>query len=156
MIMARTALVLAAAALLLTGCTAAKPDAPVVVPEQTPIDFQVGDCIDDSTVDGENFSNAIDCTEPHDSEAYATLDMFEGDGSYPGREAIFAEASRGCEAAFYAFVGIIYDESLLTITYFYPSADSWDDGDRAILCLIQDTADGENVESTGSLRGVAR
>jgi len=151
--MFRTLLVAVLAAATLAGCSSTPPDA-VVVPVAQPIDFVVGDCIDNTETDDEKFSNPVDCAEPHDSEAFA--DIVLPDGEYPGQAAIFDEAVTGCQAEFYGFVGVLYNESEIGVTYYYPSSERWTAGDRVILCLAQDTTDGEFVESTGSLRGVAR
>lgn len=76
----------------------------------------VGDCLNDDGVEGEISSvPKIDCSEPHDSEAYASFDL--ADGEYPGEDAIYAEADSGCESRFEAFVGISYAESVFGFSY---------------------------------------
>jgi len=138
----------------LAGCTPSATPTPDVVPVAQPVEFVVGDCIDNSEVDGEKFSDAVDCSEPHDSEAFADITLPDGD--YPGQPAIYEEAVTGCESAFYGFVGVLYNESTIGVTYYYPTSERWAAGDRTILCLAQDAADGEFIESTGSLEGAAR
>ena len=138
----------------LAGCTPAATPTPDVVPVAQPVEFVVGDCIDNSEVGDEKFSDAVDCAEPHDSEAFADITLPEGD--YPGQSAIYDEAVSGCEAEFFAFVGVLYNESTIGVTYYYPTSERWAAGDRTILCLAQDAVDGEFVESTGSLEGAAR
>ncbi len=112
----------------------------------------VGDCLNDDGVEGEISSvPKIDCSEPHDSEAFASIEMADGD--YPGDDAIFAAADSGCEAKFEAFVGISYAESVFDFSYFFPTAASWGNGDREIICLIVDPA---GKITSGSLAGAAR
>ena len=112
----------------------------------------VGDCLNDDGVEGEISSvPKVDCSEPHDSEAYASIEM--ADGEYPGEEAVFAEADRGCESRFEAFVGISYAESVFSFSYYYPTPQSWASGDREIICLIVDPA---GKVTSGSLAGAAR
>jgi len=112
----------------------------------------VGDCLNDDGVEGEISSvPKIDCSEPHDSEAFASVELDEGD--YPGEDAIFAEAGSACEAQFDAFVGISYSESVFDFSYYYPTPESWASGDREIICLIFDPA---GKITSGSLAGAAR
>jgi hypothetical protein len=88
--------------------------------------------------------------EPHDSEAYAVVTV--PDGEYPGEADIKAQADAGCVAAFPEFVGIAYTESELEYTFYFPSVDSWAQGDREILCEVYDP----DSQTTGSLAGSAR
>ncbi|MCY7411467.1 MAG: hypothetical protein LH471_00230, partial [Salinibacterium sp.] len=73
--------------------------------------------------------------------------------AYPGEDGVLAQADTGCEAEFDAFVGINYVESILDFTFYYPTAASWAEGDREILCLIFDPA---GKITSGSLSGAAR
>ena len=84
------------------------------------------------------------------SEAYSSIQVPDGD--YPGEDAILAQAEQDCLAAFNTFAGINYDQSTLSFSYYYPTAGSWDNGDREILCLIYEF----DVKTTGSLAGAAR
>ena len=111
----------------------------------------VGDCLNDGGVDGEVTTvETIDCAQPHDSEAYASILM--DDGEFPGDEAVDTFAIEQCDAAFAEFVGLSYAESTLSYSYYYPTEESWASGDREILCLLVDPAG--KVE--GSLQGAAR
>jgi len=151
------AIVLAAVAgVALAGCNLI----PVNVVDSNPEDgidsdvftVAVGDCLNDDGVEGEISSvPKIDCSEPHDSEAFASVDVSDGD--YPGEDAIFAEAGSACEAQFDAFVGISYAESVFDFSYYYPTPESWANGDREIICLIFDPA---GKITSGSLAGAAR
>lgn len=120
--------------------------------EQTDVfSIKVGDCINDEGLSGAVDSvPVVDCAEPHDSEAYESVIMADGD--FPGDEATTTQGDADCQAAFDTFVGVAYDESALDFTYLYPSEDTWAQGDREILCLVYDPAG----ESTGSLAGAAR
>lgn len=44
-------------------------------------------------------------------------------------------ASDACIDAFEAYVGRPYDESDLDITWYVPSRESWEDGDRSLQCV---------------------
>ena len=121
-------------------------------------DVKVGDCINDAEATAaEEVSNVtvVECTEPHDYEAYEALDL--PDGEYPGADAVDTSAGETCTAAFDGFAGIAYDDSQLDFTYFAPTSASWDEGDREILCLIVDLDEtGELKQSTVSLEGAGR
>ena len=112
---------------------------------------KVGDCLNDGNVEGEVSSvKAVDCTEPHDSEAFKSIAMDDGD--FPGDAAVTEAGDGGCTTAFAAFVGLDYDSSALDFSYYFPTEGSWGEGDREILCLIVDP----NGKTTGSLEGAAK
>jgi len=149
-------LLAAIAGVALAGCSAI----PLTVVDNDPADgvdsgifmIAVGDCLNDGGAEGEISSvPKIDCSEPHDSEVYASVIM--DDGVFPGQDAVFAQADRDCEAEFDAFVGINYSESVFGYSYYYPTRESWVNGDREIICLIFDPA---GKITTGSLAGAAR
>ncbi|MEQ1734813.1 MAG: septum formation family protein [Rhodoglobus sp.] len=155
-----TVLAVAGASLALAGCSllgnivadnTQAPTDPTVEVDTDAFAIAVGDCLNDGNLDGEVTSvPTIACDQPHDSEAYASIMV--DDGSYPGEDAILAQADDECRAAFDSFAGINYDQSVLDFSYYYPTAGSWDNGDREILCLIYEF----DVKTTGSLAGAAR
>lgn len=111
-------------------------------------EIKVGDCINDADVSGTvETVPIVACTEPHDSEAYASIIMDDGD--FPGAEAVDSQAQSGCLDAFEGYVGNSYDNSKLEISYYYPTEASWGTGDREILCTLYDPAG----QSTGSAKG---
>jgi hypothetical protein len=109
--------------------------------------IEVGDCLDDSG-DTEVLSVPIvDCSEPHDLEAYLAEDM-EG-SEYPGAEAVEAFGDETCGAAFEDFIGVPERDTSLSWTYYSPLEEGWAGGDREILCLAGDA----NGPVAGSLEG---
>ncbi len=98
----------------------------------------------------------VPCSEPHDSEAFKSILLPDGD--FPGNEAVSDAADEACIAAFGEFVGIDYFESTdIDINWYVPTAGSWSNGDREILCLVVEIdAEGQLIKSTGSLEGAAR
>jgi len=105
--------------------------------EADAFDLRVGDCIDDNGNASQITSVVIlPCKEQHRYEAYATMQLEDGD--YPGSDAIVAQADEFCASEFQRFAGIGYDDSALDYTYFYPTSQSWSQGDREVLCLIGD------------------
>jgi Septum formation len=110
-----------------------------------------GDCLNDGAIQGEVSSvKVVDCGEAHDSEVYESVVMEDGD--FPGVAAVEEAAVSNCTTAFNEFVGLDYESSILNFSYFYPTEESWGQGDREILCTIVDPG----VRTTGSLEGAAR
>lgn len=110
----------------------------------------VGDCLATLSSGAVSRVPIVPCSEVHEAEAYASHLM--GDGDFPGDEAVFAAADEACLAEFDDFIGLPYEESLIELTYYHPTAASWADGDREILCLATDPAG----PTTGSLVGAQR
>ena len=111
--------------------------------------IEVGDCLNDATTTGDEVTSVpiVPCDEPHDSEAFASVQM--DDGEYPGDTAVSAEADEVCTAEFESFVGVPYEDSKYYYSYYAPTQGSWENrGDREILCTVYD----RDVKTTGSLR----
>ena len=153
---------IAAAGLLLSGCsilnqltnTTPRDASGTPTAENDNADvfsIKVGDCLNDATASGTVTTTPIvPCSKPHDSEAYKSILMKDGD--FPGEEAVKTQADQGCADAFPDFVGIPYDDSKLSISYYFPTSDSWSNGDREILCTIYD----DGVKTTGTLKDAKR
>ena len=115
--------------------------------------LKVGDCLNQTTTEETAEVSSVPtvpCAEPHDSEAYAATDLPEGD--YPGDQAVTDASDTFCSDQFATFVGLSYDESTLELASFYPTPESWAEGDREIMCFIS-SPDGQ---VTGTLAGAAR
>ena len=102
-------------------------------------ELQVGDCFDDEYVNGEIPSEIsdvplVDCSDLHDNEVYAVFEV--NDASYPGQSALDATADEGCFVRFEPYVGRDYYESSLDFIYMTPTSDSWDEGDREVVCVL--------------------
>ena len=153
---------IAAAGLLLSGCSLLNQ-----VTNNTPRDasgsataannnadvfsIKVGDCLNDATASGTvTTAPIVPCSQPHDSEAFTSITMKDGD--FPGTDAVKAQADQGCAGAFPGFVGIPYNDSKLDISYYFPTSDSWANGDREILCTVYD----DGVKTTGTLKDAKR
>ncbi len=101
-------------------------------------EIEVGSCMQSADLEGEEVTRipTVDCAQEHDVEAYAAMQV-QGD-TYPGRDALLAQADDFCLAEFLTFVGVErYEDSSLFFSYLYPTEKSWNDaGDREILCLV--------------------
>jgi len=153
---------IAAAGLLLSGCSllnqvthATQRDAsgtPTAENDNADVfSIKVGDCLNDATASGTvTTAPIVPCSKPHDSEAYKSILM--KDGAFPGEDAVKSQADQGCGDAFADFVGISFNDSKLSISYYFPTSDSWANGDREILCTIYD----DGVKTTGTLKDAKR
>jgi len=115
--------------------------------------LKVGDCLNQTaTAEVTEVSSVptVPCAEPHDSEAYAATDLPEGD--FPGDAAVTESADTFCYDEFATFIGLSYDESALDLASFYPTQESWAEGDREIMCFVS-SPDGQ---VTGTLAAAAR
>lgn len=113
--------------------------------------MRVGDCLNTSSSgDVVAAVPVVPCDQEHEDEIYFGFDL--PDGSFPGSDEIDAAAESTCLPEFSKYVGIDYSESLLDWYPFTPTAESWDQGDREILCVVYDNS----TLTTGSLAGAAR
>lgn len=114
-------------------------------------ELSVGDCFDDPSVT-EQVSDVplVDCAEPHHNEVFEVFELADGD--HPGVDAVEAAAGEGCLAAFEPFVGAPYATSELYLGWLSPTEDSWDGGDREVVCYLYEPG----VRLEGSMAGAAR
>lgn len=147
-----------AAGLALTGCSAIGSIVNQLtggspLEDSSAFSIKVGDCFTEPTADADGFVSEIafvECTVAHDDEAYASVLM--SDLAFPGDDATIDKAEDACGPRFYDFIGAASDyDGSLNYSYLYPSSESWDAGDREILCYVYDEA-GQTI---GSLKSTA-
>jgi hypothetical protein len=130
-------------------------EVPAEVPagdDEDVFDLAVGDCLAEVVPDAEVDEVPVtSCDAPHVSEAYSSHTI-EAE-ALPDEAAFEALVDEVCLPAFEAFVGLPYEESVLYVSSLSPTPESWDAGDRELLCLL-DAPEGEVL--TGSARGTAR
>lgn len=144
----RRLLAVACAILALSGCSLLG----VEVPEGDDVfSLVVSDCLADADVPDEVTTvRVVDCTAPHDSEIFARTEAH--DDAFPGDDELEARLVEFCRGdAFTDFVGIPFAESRYSTRGYYPTAESWANGDRELLCTIVDES---GAQLTGSLAGV--
>lgn len=92
----------------------------------------------------------VDCSEAHAHEAYAVIEYRPAEGEapdvYPGDDALTKFADGACAGAFGDYVGVDYLDSSLFYTFLLPSARSWDDDDRSVVCFV--TTAGEPLQES--------
>jgi hypothetical protein len=115
-------------------------------------DLEVGDCFAEIEDTEEMLSTieTVPCSLPHSEEVFAAETLPDED--FPGEDAVNAQADELCFTDFEEFVGLPFEESVLSLAIFVPSEESWRMGDRLVLCTIYDP----RGDVSGSLRGVER
>ncbi|WP_265522510.1 septum formation family protein [Oerskovia flava] len=115
--------------------------------------LQVGDCLDQSAESAGEIESlpVVPCSDPHDGEIYAELELPAGD--FPGADAVNARADEFCIAEFEPFVGVAYEDSELYFWSMTPLEAGWQALDDRVVQCVLDTAP-ELV--TGSLAGSGR
>ena len=159
------AVAVAAIAVLTLACTTAvaRDSSGAIIEEGSLSVFSMrpGDCFNDPDFltlgeDTELESvTAVPCSEPHDNEVYAVVDLAGGaEDSYPGDIAMYEIAIGECLGRFNLYVGISYLDSWLAADPILPTRSSWErDGDREVVCFLYNAT---LVPLTGSMRGSHR
>lgn len=112
----------------------------------------VGECFIVGEADEIDEVPVVDCTEPHDSELFARIDVSTLGATYPGEDPMFDWLFDECVARFPGYVGESYEASRYWIDMFIPTVDAWRDGDHTGLCtlvVLDDNLDVVSVTGTG-------
>jgi hypothetical protein len=123
-------------------------------------DIEVGDCFDTSDIESGDGLVAttvrlVDCDEPHFAEVFSIEELDTPSGEpFPGVEARNEASQALCEAGFEAFVGVPVAASDLVLLWLAPTAESWDDDDRAVTCAV--ASDDPDEPLVGSVEGSER
>lgn len=153
----RTVLAVALVGTALAAAACSGTDEPVrdeqgQVKEQSDVSvfhLQLGDCTQNAELGEVSSVGAVPCDQPHAYEVFA-VGQYQGD-TYDAT-AIDTYAQSSCASAFEGFVGRAVADSVLEVTYLTPTVGSFDEGDRAVTCLV-----GTGAESTtGTMRGANR
>ena len=95
---------------------------------------RVGDCVQLPTAQLVQSMEGVPCGSAHDAEAFATFDVT---GEDYVEERVGAEAERGCLARWTPALGTSYeDDQELDLQTLTPTAESWAEGDREIMCFV--------------------
>jgi Septum formation len=96
-------------------------------------DLQVGDCFNIPEGTSIQTVEKQPCTDSHTAEVIF-VGEYTGD-TYPISLSLDSFIEDRCVPAFESYIGRAIDsEPKLAIAYFYPSRDTWDNGDRTITC----------------------
>lgn len=128
-------------------------------------EIAVGDCLNTPEDDVFYEIDPIECTEEHDLEVFALVDLsavsveFSSVAAYPGDDVVYDAAWAGCYDEFQSYVGMAYEESVLFIDAFTPTFEGWNEvDDRIANCVVfeVDATQSEILKSTESLRNARR
>ena len=104
---------------------------------QSADDLAVGTCFDVPTQTSVSTVTKHECTLAHDAEVFHNAE-YDGDSeTYPISLTMDRFVTDTCGPVFETYVGEAFEDSDLSIGYFYPSRDGWDDGDRTVTCYAQ-------------------
>ncbi len=122
----------------LAGCSKSNSD---------PFQLKVGDCLPSADTTGlVKKVTTLPCNQAHTAEVYDSITVAKST-NFPGQTELERQAG-ACAASFKTFIGKPYDQSDLKITYFHPTAESWKQGDRQILCIVS--------VPTGTMKGTLK
>ena len=112
--------------------------------------IRVGDCFNDIGSFDEEVTDlpGVPCSDPHDNETYAVLDLTIT--TYPEAGGMAELAHNTCLQHFDAFVGRDYESSSLDIMTLFPTTESWAQDDREVICAVYDM---NAVKLVGSAKG---
>jgi hypothetical protein len=139
----------ATAALVLGGCANAVVNSAL----------KVGDCVNnanttDANGDAVESNVVVACSEAHDEEVFSVFTYPNATSTFPGYEAIGAAEQTQCENDFTDYVGVPWEQSATySIDYLGPTDQSWSNGDRVIVCLLDDAG---GAKLTGSAKDSAQ
>lgn len=96
-------------------------------------EVKVGDCLaeipDSSRV---LYVQTVTCDQPHKGEVYEVMQMPDGD--FPGEAAVLEYTDR-CAPALAQSAPAAADDPAVRTLVLYPTADSWQRGDRTVTCI---------------------
>ena len=119
-------------------------------------DLEAGDCfnVEEENPSGIESVPVVPCDEPHQYEVYAIVNH-PGD-EYPGDDEMDDFATTECQGdAFSSYVGAEYEESIYYSTHLPPNAETWEQGDREVVCVLYQP-DEEDPDGVRTLTGSAR
>ena len=106
-------------------------------------EIAVGDCLNMPEDDVFYEIDPLDCTEPHDLEVFALIDLstvspdFSTSVDYPGDALIYDTAIEECSAEFERYVGVPYVDSVIWLDAFTPTREGWEEvDDRIVNCVL--------------------
>jgi len=92
----------------------------------------------------------VPCTDKHEWEVYSKQ---AADITSFNHQKLVTEAQKVCGSTFETFVGVPYNDSRLSVYFYTPTSDSWDNGDRNITCL---TGKGNHGTVSGTLQNYSQ
>jgi hypothetical protein len=101
-------------------------------------DLAAGDCIEHEADVEQADVATVDCADPHVYEVIGTFAV-EGADAFPGEDNLVVQGQEGCFGTIFDdYVGLPFVESALHVTPLTPTAPTWSDGDRTVVCLAHE------------------
>lgn len=128
-------------------------------------EISIGDCFNMPEDDVFYEIDPIDCTEEHDLEVFALIDLsvvsprFSAAAAYPGDDAVYDAAHDACWDEFESYIGVPYEDSVLFMDAFTPTLEGWNEvDDRIVNCVLFEVNDDASaiVKSSAPLRNAGR
>jgi hypothetical protein len=115
--------------------------------------LSIGDCFDDPGGNEIASVDLIDCSEPHEYEIYALIQLSGNADEFPGDEALFDELADICFERFESYVAHDYATSVYDFSGLTPLQDSWKSGDREGICLVHRFDESGVIRKSSSAAG---
>lgn len=101
-----------------------------------------GDCFREPAGEVVTRVEGVPCGRPHDGQVVATFELAAGDDeAWPGTDALTAGVTGRCLDLAVEAIGDPARTAGLSLAAYVPDADSWDAGDRGVVCWVR-AADG--------------
>ncbi|WP_143448059.1 DUF4190 domain-containing protein [Kineosporia sp. R_H_3] len=105
-------------------------------------EVEQGDCLlawdaTTLTADADPDVVAVDCTNPHQAQAFGEVDLSDtyADGAaYPGPAALVTSSEEGCRLQ--APTALVESATTMPLSGIPPTAADWAEGSRTVLCLV--------------------
>lgn len=109
-----------------------------------------GTCLDRAD-DSTGVARVVPCSEPHDGEVYAVVQLPES--PWPGEGDLDDAAMDGCQDRYEPYLGRGYYSSDFDYGWFAPDAAEWAAGERRVVCVVlpmwPDDLPGRSVKGSG-------
>jgi hypothetical protein len=115
-------------------------------------ELQVGDCINGEVGWSRANTDIVPCTLPHTYQIVGVVPYVSAEDTFPGEDALRLLGDEECSSAFEGFVGIAYEDSIWYLSWWLPTSETWEAGDRDVVCTLREE-NGEPI--VGSKEGAA-
>ena len=106
-----------------------------VLPGEAFDELNAGDCLIELPTETTSRVETTPCARQHRAEVYATLDL--GAETFPGAGEVSLEAAQRCSTSYERYAGEPIDPTTnQAFAEVVPTAASWGDGDRRVVCLV--------------------
>jgi hypothetical protein len=99
-----------------------------------------GDCLEgDQSLINDNtwpdYVAVVPCTQRHIGEVFFAGNAWPQSMAYPGNSKVDDQARARCDAAFFKYDGMDYQDSIFSYEFVPPDNTTWPSGDRFMACV---------------------